>query len=94
MAVRLVKLTTGEEFAADVSEKDGKLVCKSAMKFVFSHEGVGMMPFLPLSKEDKFEIDVSLVMLKVELEDEVLNAYNVRHGSGLVLPPSGLRISE
>ena len=93
MAVKLVKLITGEEFAADVTEKEGRLTCKSPMKFVFSQEGVGMMPFLPLSKDKNIEIDAKLVMLQVELEDEVKTAYT-SSVAGIVLPNNGLRISE
>jgi len=93
MAVKLIKLTNGEELVGDLTTKKDKLHIKNAAKFIISHEGIGMMPYLPLTTDKEIVIDASLLMLTADLDVEVLNGYNQKFGSGIVIPTNTLKLS-
>ncbi len=82
---RFIKLNNGEEIVASVTAKGDKLELKNPVKFMMTHEGLGMMPFFPLCKEGPVLLDMNLVMLTMELDEEIYNAYQSKFG-GIVLP--------
>lgn len=89
MSAKFIKLTSGEEMVADiVDEKDGVVGIKNPTRFIATKEGLGVMPFFPLAKcEDKIiKLDAKYIMLVLDLEDDIYNAYNSQFGSGIVLP--------
>lgn len=94
MAVKLLKLVSGEEIIADV-EKDASdarfLVLRKPVQVALAPNGVGFAPFIPLSAETasgdpEFTINESNVMVETTPIKELANEYNARFGSGLVLP--------
>lgn len=95
--VVLVKLNNGEEVVADYSVKDKVVTLKNPARFMIAQDGIGMMPWVPLSNEKSFKIDASLVMFTAAVDVEIKNAYNERFGSGVVLAtsmPPTLKLSE
>jgi hypothetical protein len=93
MNIKLIKLTNGEELVGDLTVKKGKLQIKNPAKFIISHDGIGMMPFLPLTTDKEIEIDESLLMLTANLDPEVESGYRQKFGDGLVLPSSTLKLT-
>lgn len=98
MAVKLVKLNTGEELAADVSvsESDPKsVVLKNAVTAFVTPDGA-RLAFLPFPKfvarssDRQIELKDSNIMFICDLDEEVENQYNANFGSGLVVPPKRL----
>lgn len=85
-AVKVIKLTNGEELVAECSLKNGKYTLKQPARFMISGDGIAMMPWLPLSDDKTFELDEKLIMLTASVDNEIRNAYSQRFGSGLVLP--------
>lgn len=86
MKVLCVKLTTGEELASQVEEKDGFYELKNPIRLLLTPQGISTMPFLPYCKDGiTVSIDKAHVMFTAELDLEVLNAYNQQYGSGIVL---------
>jgi hypothetical protein len=94
MAVKLLKLASGEEIIADVETDPSDVQFVNLRKPVqvgLSPNGVGFAPFMPLSDEaangsGNFEIRESCIMIEATPLKELLNEYNARFGSGLVLP--------
>ena len=87
-AVKIVKLTNGEELVGKVTvSKDNKRVSvENAVRFILQQDGIGMMPYIPLTSDKTIEFDAKMVLCYCTLEDEVLNAYNAKHGSGILVP--------
>jgi len=95
MAVKFVKLTSGDEFVADVELVGDKLKIKKPIRFIIAHDGIGAMPFLPLCKSESHEIDSKLIMLMDDLEQEIYNAYQEKFGTGIVIATNKtLKLSE
>jgi predicted P-loop ATPase/GTPase len=84
--IKLLKLITGEEIIADVTETQDALELKTPVRVVFTQEGVGMVPYTLLAKSDIISIKNQHVIYVAEPDIEALNAYNSQFGSGLVLP--------
>jgi hypothetical protein len=93
--VRVVKLISGEDIIADVSElEDGSLVVlKKPMQIMLvpngpSNFGIGLAPFCPYAKDSLIPIRGGAVISIFEPETDMLNEYNSRYGTGLVVPES------
>lgn len=87
--IKLIKLITGEEIIANVTEQQDALELKTPVRVVFTQEGVGMVPYTLLAKSDVISIKQQHVIYEAEPDVEALNAYNSQFGSGIVLPGSG-----
>ena len=85
MAVKYVKLITGEDVIADVTETEQGLQLKNATKFIMTEQGLGLMPYAPFSKTNTFVVRNEHIICSSEVDDEIYNAYNSRYGSGLVV---------
>lgn len=95
--VQIVKLTTGEELIADVSEADIEdkqflILTKPAIIFMQpkgdseTEFGVGLAPYAPFAKEHKVPIFPTHVVSLYEPEVQMKNEYNKRYGSGIIQP--------
>lgn len=88
MAVKLVKFTNGEEIVADISIDKDVAKVKNPARFMISDQGIGMMPWVPLSDANSFEFDAKVILFQAEVDAEIKNAYNQRYGSGIVTATS------
>ncbi len=95
--VQIIKLTTGEELIADVSEADIEdkqflIAYKPAIIFMQpkgdseTEFGVGLAPYAPFAKEHKVPIFPTHVVSLYEPEVQLKNEYNKRYGSGIIQP--------
>ena len=89
MAVRIVRLTSGEEVIGDVTQEDGIYrVQKAALILPTGQGSIGLMPWMPYAdQEGGIEIRESFVIFDIKPHDELINEYNTAFGSGLVVPP-------
>lgn len=91
MAVKYVKLVTGEDVIADVTEvkEQAGFNLKNPAKFFISETAsggsLGMMPFAPFCKGNEIFVSSQHIVCQMELEDEIYNAYNSRFGSGIIM---------
>lgn len=88
MAVKFIKFKHGEEIVATLEEDtlaNPKVELKNMVKFVVTHEGVGMLPAYPLCKEDKITVDTNLISFTSDVDQEVYNHYQAQFG-GVILP--------
>lgn len=95
---KILKLTTGEEIVAKAElvyveeHEEHQYKLEKPVRLILSEQGVGMMPFAPFLKSEDVTISKSHVIYCDEADDEVANAYNSKFGSGLVVPPSDLKL--
>ena len=92
MTAKFIKLTTGEEIVADVSEeKNGMVSLKNPVKMMMTKEGIGIMPSFPACKNQcmdgkSIKLEAKYIMLVLDLDEDIYNAYNSEVGGGIVLP--------
>ena len=86
--VSLIKLVSGEEVIADIKESQGGLELKSPAALMLTQEGLAMIPFVPYA-EGNITIKQESVMFVAKPINELLNTYNQKYGSGLVLASNG-----
>lgn len=89
--IKVVKLVTGEDVVADIELKDDSsfgrvVILKNPQRFVVTSEGVGSMPLVPFSDDDKYTVSMNHVMLICEPDVNIKNGYNSQFGSGIVVP--------
>jgi hypothetical protein len=91
MAVRVFKLVNGDDIVGDVQQVSTPetVTIKNAAKFVFTQQGIGMMPFFPFSKSDTVSIKTTHVLCDGDVDEDVYNAWSAQFGSGIVLGGSG-----
>lgn len=98
MSIEVLRLVNGEDIIADVERPDGDVIVLNnpAKIALFPTEegamGIGLIPWIPYSEDDKFEILESNVMCLITAPDELINEYNEKYGSGIVTPPKNLII--
>lgn len=96
--IKLLKLSTGEEIIAEKQEERGSIVIKNPVKMGLTAQGIAMMPFSPFLKANNnniiLHINSSHIIFEGEVDEEIVNAYNSKFGSGIVLAPPGLRLTE
>lgn len=91
MNILLVKLITGEEVISEVEIKEDTTILTKPTRLVPTHDGIAVVPMSPFSKSEKFTIPNEHIMYTSVPDDEILNAYNSKFGSGLVMA-SGLNL--
>jgi hypothetical protein len=88
--IKVVKLVTGEDVVADieiVDESSGKVVVlKRPQRFMVTSEGVGSIPLVPFSNDEKYTISMNHVVLIAEPDADIKNGYNGQFGTGIVVP--------
>lgn len=84
--IKLLKIITGEEIIAEVTELlDNKISLKSPISIGMAPNGVAMMEFCPFIKEKQIVLDKKHIIFDGTPDVEILNAYNSRFGSGIVV---------
>lgn len=96
--IRCIKLISGEDVIADVDEEiDGLVILKKPSMIMMipnqnNQFGIALAPFCPFAKDDIVPIRAGAVISIFEPETGMLNEYNARYGSGLVVPESKIII--
>lgn len=97
MAIRLLKVITGEEVIADVEFEKGIYTLKNPVRVIMSRDGsAGIVPWSFCAKGDVFTLRYDHVLFSTEVDDDIYNHYNAEYGSGLVMAsqmPSPEKIS-
>lgn len=88
--IKYIKLISGEEVVADMTDNGETLSLKNPVKLVLMPPmGLSMIGFCNFIKPENVTIKKEHVMYIEELEDEIYNAYNQKFGSGIVLATGG-----
>lgn len=90
MAIKFVQMTTEDSVIADVADHGESVVLKNPARLAMTNQGLGMMPYNPMIKDKEITIDKKFILYQANPDDEILNAYNAKFGSGLVLAGSGI----
>jgi hypothetical protein len=92
--VKCIRLISGEDVIADIDETvEGLIILKKPLAIMMipnqnNQFGIGLAPFCPYAKDDIVPIREGAVISIFEPETGMLNEYNTRYGSGLVVPES------
>mgnify|MGYP003120220607 FL=1 len=89
--VKIVRLTTGEELIAKVTETDESVTVKNpAILIPAGKDQLAFGAWLPYGEiSDGVTIDKKYVIFVVEPIRELSNQYSTSFGSGLVVPEAG-----
>ena len=92
MSIKIFRLINGEELISDFKEEDSKIILENPAKLVmFPAEsggmGMALMPWVPYSDQEKFEIKQDHVLIYLEAPDELEKEYREKFGSGLYTGP-------
>lgn len=98
--VKCLKLISGDEVIADIDEGvDGLVILKKPLQIMLvpnptqqNQFGIALAPFCPYAKDDVIPIRSGAVLTIFDPETGMLNEYNSRYGSGLVVPESKIII--
>lgn len=90
--IKIIKLISGEELIADITEVEGKLNVKqpAVIHLVPSRTEqnqimVGLLPYAQYTKSHSLEVAKTAVLWTEEPADELYNQYNSIFGSGIQL---------
>ena len=93
MAVKLLRLKSGEDIISDiVSENSENIKIKNPAMVMPLSDGrgnqvqVGLAPWMPFSAEKRFDIPSDWILLLTEPAPDIVNNYNQVFGSGIVVP--------
>ena len=95
MAVKLVRLKSGEDIIVDIISENSEIikVKNPAMLMPVSHTPgrqdqiqVGLAPWMPFSEAKEFDLPRDWVLLTTEPAQDIVNNYNQIFGSGIVVP--------
>ena len=95
MATKLVRLVTGENLLANVTDNaplnNGNTFTlkKPAMIVMINKGEVGLVPWIPFAKDESVTVAADKVLYCVDPEDNTANEYSTGFGSGLVMPTNG-----
>ena len=84
--IKLVKLKSGEELIGDVTVVGDSVTIAHPCQIMPTQDGLGFAPWPPFSKNDNVSIPLDWTICIVEAVEEVVNAWNSKFGSGIVLP--------
>jgi len=91
MDIKVLKLISGEEFICGLEVVSNELYAiLKPQKFLMTQNGIASMPLIPYSKDEKYLINKSHVILTCEPDDDIKNVYNSEHGSGVVIAKSSI----
>ena len=97
--IKLLKLVTGEEVIADLSDpqpQGDNYLLKKPVRIGLTHEGAATVPLSPFADCKEVEIAKAHVLFVLEPEEECRNAYSAHYGTGIVTASeadlSGLRV--
>ena len=95
MAVKLLRLKSGEDIVGEVIKENQELIIISnpAMLMPVSHTPgrqdqiqIGLAPWIPFSVEKEFKLPRDWVLLTTIPAQDIVNNYNQIFGSGIVVP--------
>ena len=94
MAVKLLRLKSGEDVVADVKEenleREYTKVKLPAMLVPMGGQGqqmqMALAPWLPFSDDKEFKIPTDWILITSEPALDIVNNYNQMFGSGIVVP--------
>jgi hypothetical protein len=90
MAVKCLKLISGEEIIGEVISGNNGVTIDNPMVLVATQEGLAVMPWLPLASSSRdFVIENSFIMLSYVPKTELVNHYRERTG-GIVTAGPGV----
>ena len=89
--VCFIKLVSGEELIGDIKfhqlNEERVATLKNPVALLSHPEkGLIMVPWIPYSDDKEFIMDAKNVMITATPAHQILNAYNEKYGSGLVIP--------
>lgn len=96
--IKCLKLISGDEVIADIDEGiEGLVILKKPLQIMMipnqnNQFGIGLAPFCPYAKDDMVPLRSGAVLSIFEPETGMLNEYNSRYGSGIVVPESKIII--
>jgi hypothetical protein len=89
MDVKFIKLITGEDVIAMVSEEtETTYTLKNPTRIMMNNEGIGLGPIHPFLQDTQIIIKKDHVVFQGNTEPEIKNAYNAQFGSGIVTAPA------
>jgi hypothetical protein len=92
--IKCIKLISGEEIIADIDESiEGLVILRKPLLIMMvpnqnNQFGIGLAPFCPYAQTGDIPIRAGAVVSIFEPDTGMVNEYNVRFGSGIVLPES------
>ena len=92
--IKVIKLISGEEVIADIDESiDGLVILKKPLLIMMvpnqnNQFGIGLAPFCPYAADGVVPVRAGAVVSIFEPDTGMKNEYNVRFGSGIVVPES------
>ena len=95
MAVKLLRLKSGENIVGEVIKENQEIIIISnpAMLMPVSHTPgrqdqiqIGLAPWIPFSVEKEFKLPRDWVLLTTEPAQDIVNNYNQVFGTGIVVP--------
>ena len=95
MAVKLLRLKSGEDIVGEVVKENEELIIISnpAMLMPVSHSPgrqdqiqIGLAPWIPFSEEKEFKLPRDWILLTTTPAQDIVNNYNQAFGSGIVIP--------
>lgn len=88
--IRIVKMLSEGEIIADITEHEQTITLKKPVRLVPVQDGLAMIPWLTLAKDQSsFTVSKQYVLCVYEADDEITNGYNEKFGTGIVLPTVG-----
>lgn len=96
MAIKTLKLITGEDVIADCTFQDDKIILENPVQVTLvptrtsNQPNFGFVPFPLTSNDKKITIGVNHVIFSAEPAEEFLTQYNAIFGSGIITPPKGI----
>jgi len=92
--IKCLKLISGDEVIADIDEGiEGLVILKKPLQIMMipnqnNQFGIGLAPFCPYAKDDMVPLRSGAILSIFDPETGMLNEYNTRFGSGIVVPES------
>ena len=100
MALKLLRLKSGEDIIADVLEDDGSSVkIKEPCVLMPMGDGrgnkiqMGMVPWMPFSQGQEFQLSHDWIVLITSPNDEIVSNYDKGYGTGLIKPETKILYS-
>lgn len=92
MAIKFVKLITGEELLADVSIIGDAWSFKNPSSMMPTPKGIQPIPYPLIPLEEDIVIKNKDIVFMATPGIDAVNFYNAKFGSGLVVPSNSLEI--
>lgn len=83
--IKVVKLVSGEELVAEVEERINVVVIKNPVVILVMEKSIALMPWVRYVDTKVFEVDKSHVLFMGAPIVDIVNIYNQKYGSGLVI---------